>query len=305
MNIQSGRKSTLMLIVLVLTWGISWSIYKMALAYSPPLLFAGLRSLFGGAILALFLLPKARNLQWRRNWRRYAISALLNTAGFYGLQNFGLSYMPAGLFSVLVYFQPILIGLFAWLWLGEKMTVLKVLGLILGFVGIVAVSADGFTGELSAIGIALGLLSALCWALGVIYVKKESKHVDAMWMVAAPSFLGGIALTAVGSFTESWAEVAWNGTYWAGLGFGATFGVPITFVIYYTLVNQGDASKVATFTFLVPLIAVLAGTVFMNEPFTYSLLVGLALIVLSICFVNRPSAPSLKRQALETATREA
>lgn len=305
MNSRSGKKSTLMLVVLVLTWGISWSIYKMALAYSPPILFAGLRSLIGGVIFAAFLIPKARKLQWRSNWRRYVISALLNTAGFYGLMNLGLSYLPGGLFSVIVYFQPILIGLFAWMWLGERMTVLKVVGLVLGFVGILAVSADGFTGDLSIVGIGIGVLTALCWALGVIYVKKESKSVDAMWMVAIPSIIGGIVLTLIGTFTESWADVAWNGTYWAGLGFGATFGVPISFGIYYTLVNQGEASKVAAFTFLVPLIAVLAGSVFMNEPFTYSLFVGLALIVLSIYFVNRPATTATKRRALEAIRNEA
>ncbi len=50
--------------------------------------------------------------------------------------------------------------------------------------------------------------------------------------------------------------------------------------------NSGESSKVASFTFLVPLIAVLTGTIFMNEPFTWTLLVGLILIVLSIYLVN-------------------
>ncbi|EJL20148.1 DMT family transporter [Brevibacillus sp. BC25] len=271
---------------LVLMWGLSWSIYKMSLAYTPPILFAGMRSLIGGLLLALFILPKWKKINWRENWLRYCISAFLNTLCFYGIQTVGLVYLPGGLFSVLVYFQPILIGLFAWLWLGESMTVLKIIGLIMGFLGILAVSADGLTGQVSIVGVILGLLTALTWALGVIYVKKVSAKVDSLWMVTMQCIIGGAALTLLGTGVESWSDIVWNVQYLIGLSYGATFGVPIAIVIYFGLVNAGEASKVAAFTFLVPLIAVVTGTIFMDEPVTYSLIAGLVLIVCSICLVN-------------------
>ncbi|MGG4451305.1 DMT family transporter [Brevibacillus porteri] len=279
-------KTVVAIASLVLIWGLSWSIYKMSLAYTPPILFAGMRSLIGGLLLALFILPKWKKINWRENWLRYFISALLNTLCFYGIQTVGLVYLPGGLFSVLVYFQPILIGLFAWLWLGENMTVLKVIGLIMGFLGILAVSADGLTGQVSIVGVILGLLTALTWALGVIYVKKVSAKVDSLWMVAMQCIIGGAALTLLGTGVESWSDIVWNVPYLIGLSYGATFGVPIAIVIYFGLVNAGEASKVAAFTFLVPLIAVVTGTIFMDEPVTYSLIAGLVLIVCSIYLVN-------------------
>jgi drug/metabolite transporter (DMT)-like permease len=276
-----------LLALLVLIWGVSWSIYKMALDYTPPILFAGIRSFSGGLLLALVLLPAWRKIRWQENWKSYAISALLNAVLFYGLQTAGLEYLPGGLFSVLVYFQPVLIGIFAWLWLGEKMTAFKISGLLIGFLGIVVISSDSLTGDISITGIVMALLAALSWALGSIYVKKMGKRVDSMWMVALQFIIGGAVLMAGGSAVESWSDVSWNAPYWIGLGFGATFGVPIAFVIYFHLMNNGEASKVAAFTFLVPLIAVLTGTVFMDEPVTITLVIGLALIVLSIYLVNR------------------
>lgn len=279
-------KTVVAIASLVLMWGLSWSIYKMSLAYTPPILFAGMRSLIGGLLLALFILPKWNKINWRENWLRYCISAFLNTLCFYGIQTVGLVYLPGGLFSVLVYFQPILIGLFAWLWLGESMTVLKIIGLIMGFLGILAVSADGLTGQVSIVGVILGLLTALTWAMGVIYVKKVSAKVDSLWMVAMQCIIGGAALTLLGAGVESWSDIVWNAPYLIGLSYGATFGVPIAIVIYFGLVNAGEASKVAAFTFLVPLIAVFTGTIFMDEPVTYSLIAGLVLIVCSICLVN-------------------
>jgi drug/metabolite transporter (DMT)-like permease len=276
-----------LLLLLVLIWGASWSIYKVALEFTPPILFAGMRSLLGGLLLAIVLFPSREKIRWRKNWRAYCISALLNAFLFYGLQTAGLEYLPGGLFSVLVYFQPVLIGLFAWLWLGEKMTLLKISGLLAGFFGIVVISADSLSGTLSITGIVLALLAALTWALGVVYVKKVSGTVDSLWMVALQFVIGGAALTVAGSVTERWSDIAWNLPYAIGLGFGATLGVPIAFVIYFHLINRGEASKVAAFTFLVPLIAVIVGTLFMHEPVTYTLTIGLVLIVASIYLVNR------------------
>ncbi len=281
-----ANRATGLLVLLVFIWGISWSIYKAALDFTPPILFAGARSLIGGLLLALVLLPVWKRIKWRGNWTSYAISALLNAVLFYGLQTAGLNYLPGGLFSVLVYFQPVLIGIFAWIWLGEKMTAFKITGLLLGFLGILVISADSLSGTLSVTGIILGLFAALSWALGVIYVKKVSSRVDSMWMVALQFIIGGTVLVVAGSFTENWADITWNTTYLFGLGFGSTFGIPIAFVIYFHLMNNGEASKVAAFTFLVPLIAVLTGTVFLHEAVTATLAIGLILIVLSIYLVN-------------------
>lgn len=297
-------KTTIAIASLVFIWGISWAIYKMALAYTPPILFAGMRSLIGGVLLALCLLPTWKKINWRENWPKYCISAVLNTLFFYGIQTVGLVYLPGGLFSVLVYFQPILIGLFAWMWLGERMTWIKVTGLTLGFLGIVSVSADGFTGQVSAIGVVLGLLTALTWALGVIYVKKESAKVDSLWMVAMQSLLGGAVLTVMGAGLENWSDIVWNTQYLIGLGYGSTFGVPIAIAIYFSLVNAGEASKVAAFTFLVPLIAVITGTIFMDEPITYTLLAGLLLIVVSIYLVNYQGKVKKSRQKATQMTYE-
>jgi len=279
-------KSTAALISLVVIWGVSWPIYKLAVAYTPPLLFAGLRAMLGGLLLAAIIFKMRNKLNWRKYWPKYCISAFFNTILFFGLHTIGLIYLPGGLFSVLVYFQPVLLGLFAWIWLGENMTPIKMVGLIIGFFGIVVVSVDGLIVQLSAIGVVLGLLTALFWAIGVIYVKKVSGEVDSYWMVAMQFTIGGVFLLVFGSFFEEWSAIEWNAIFIFGLSWGATMGIPVAYVIYYKLVHSGDASKVGAFTFLVPVIAVYVSTVFLNEPITITLLIGLVMVVISICLVN-------------------
>ena len=283
---KTWNNSTVLLLFLVFLWGASWPIYKFTLPSTPPLLFAGMRAVIGGALLGIILLKRLDRINWRENWRLYCITALFNTILFFGIQTVGLNYLPGGLFSILVYFQPVLLGLFAWIWLGEQMNAVKIIGLLIGFLGIVVVSLDGLTFHVSVIGVALGLVTAICWAFGVIYVKKVSHRLDAYWMVSLQSIIGGAFLLGTGTVFESWSDIIWNGRYLFGVSFGAVFGIPIAYIIYYKLINEGEASKVGAFTFLVPIIAVFLGVVFLGEPVTYLLLIGLVMVGLSILIVN-------------------
>ncbi len=280
-------KRIMMIALLVVLWGISWPIYKVALQFTPPLLFAGLRTLLGGLLLGAILLPRWKRIRWKENWRVYAISSVFNVVLFYGLQTVGLMYVPSGLFSVLVYLQPVLVGIFAWMWLGEAMSGLKVTGLTIGFLGVAAVSVGGFSGHVAVAGVVIAIITAVSWALGTVYVKKVNQRVDSLWLVAFQCTLGGIVLTGAGTVTESWSDIVWNVPYVSGLLFGIVLGISLSWLLYFTLVNSGDASKVASYTFLVPVISVFVSSLLLHETITAFLLIGLVLIGLSIYLVNR------------------
>lgn len=104
-------------------------------------------------------------------------------------------------------------------------------------------------------------------------------------MVALQCIIGGVFLLGTGSVFESRSAIEWNRNYLSGLGFGATIGIPLAYILYYNLVN-GEASKVGSYTFLIPIVAVLLGVLFLGETVTYSLVIGMLLVAISIYFVN-------------------
>lgn len=283
----SRPKAAIGIAFVVLVWGMSWPIYKVALGFTPPLLFAGMRTLLGGLLLALVLLSQWRKIQWKKTWPIYLVSALFNIIIFNGVQTVGLQYLPSGLFSVIVYLQPVLVVLLAWLWLKESLSVIKIVGMIIGFLGVVVVSLDGISGKISFIGILLALITGIGWAIGVVYVKKTSTQVHGLWLVALQNIIGGLFLSGVGISVENVSEIVWNLPYTSSLLYGGILGVTGATAIYFKLMSSGESSKVSSFTFLVPLIAVGIGTLFLGEPFTISLLEGLVLILLSIYLINR------------------
>ncbi|OBZ16519.1 DMT family transporter [Bacillus sp. FJAT-26390] len=285
----SKKHTVLLILFLVIVWGVNWPLSKYALSFMPPVLFSGIRTLLGGVLLLVIAIPRYKRLHFRETWLIYVISAIVNVILYYGLQTIGLKYLPAGLFSAIVFLQPVLVGFFSWLWLGESMNGLKIMGLVLGFsgVGIICSGAGGLSGHISVAGILLALGSSLSWALGTIYVKKKGPSVDPIWLVALQLLIGGLFMTSLGSGVESWSDVHWTPAFMMTLLFISVFVIAIGWLVFYKLMDSGEASKVASFTFLIPLVAILTGTLFLNEPFTATLLLGLVLILLSIYFVNR------------------
>ncbi|MBM7567296.1 DMT family transporter [Paenibacillus sacheonensis] len=285
----SRQQTILYLAFLVLVWGANWPLSKYALDFTPPLLFAGLRTLIGGLLLVLVALPHAKRIRWKETWPIYLISSVLNIMLYYGLQTVGLLYLPAGLFSAIVFLQPVLLGVLSWLWLGEKMFPLRVIGLLLGFAGVAVISVSGGMGQFSLPGVLLALGSAVCWAFGTVYMKKMSAKADTTWVVALQITIGGIVLLLSGSVSESWAAIDWQPSFILDLLFIAIFVIGLGWLAYFKLVGSGEAAKVGSYTFLIPLVALLISVLFMNESISIKLLAGLVLIVGSILLVNAKS----------------
>lgn len=280
--------------LLVLFWGSAFSVVKIGLDYSPPVLFAGLRTLLAGSVMMLAALVWGGNPNFRRDWRVFAFLAFFNVALFIGFQTFAVLSLPSGTAAVLIYLQPILVGVLAWMVLGESLTATKILGLLLGFAGIVAVSSAGLSeagGEITPSGVAFGVASALFWALGTVAFKKHEARVSTLWAVAAPFLIGGVALTGVGLLTEPWAGISWSGAFIAALLYSALVGTGFAWLLFFGLVRAGEASRVAAYIFVVPLAAVAIGAVFLDETLGPSLLLGAALVVSGIYLVNRRAAP--------------
>ena len=285
--------------LLVVFWGSAFSVVKVGLEYAPPMLFAGLRTLLGGAAMTLVALVWGGSPHLRRDWPIFLLLAAFNVVFFIGFQTAAILNLPSGTAAVLIYLQPILTGLLAWLMLGEGLSAAKVIGLVLGFSGIVAVSVEGISGSISTIGVAFGAASAFFWAMGTVFFKRFQERVSTMWAVAGPFLIGGIVLTAFSFVTEPWSEVRPTGTLFLSLGYASLIGIALAWLIWFGLVRAGEASRVAAYVFFVPLVGIVIGAVFLDERLTAFLLVGAALIVSGIYLVNRAPTgkPSGKKNA--------
>jgi len=277
-------------VVLVLAWSSSFSVVKVGLDYAPPVLFAGLRTLLSGVIMTGVALVWGGSPNLGRDWRVFAYLAAFNVVLFIGAQTFAVLLLPSGTAAVLIYLQPILVGVLAWVVLGEPLTATKVVGLLLGFAGIVAVSSAGLldaAGEVTLLGVVSGVASALFWALGTVGFKRYEARIATLWAVALPFLAGGAVLTTLGLFSERLSDISWTGPFVSSVLYSAFVGTGLAWLLFFGLVRAGEASRVASFIFVVPLAAVVIGAVVLDEALGLSLLAGAALIVSGIYLVNR------------------
>jgi drug/metabolite transporter (DMT)-like permease len=171
------------------------------------------------------------------------------TTLFVKLQTYAILYLPSGSAAVVVYLQPILTGLLACLILGEPLSMAKLVGLLLGFSGIVAVSAGSISGGANAIsplGVVLSAGSAFFWALGTVYFKKYEAQVSTLWAGAVTFLVGGVVVTMLGLLIEPLGGVSWTAEFVASLLYSGLVGIGLAWVTWFALVRARLAGWMPT-----------------------------------------------------------
>lgn len=293
------------LMVLGAVWGASFLFMRWSAPEFGTLSLAWLR-VSGGA---LFLLPillwrqgRAPLAQMQALWRPMLVIGLVNSAAPFALFAYALQHLPAGAASILNATVPMWTALVAWVWIAQTPTALRVLGLLLGFVGVVllvqARGAGAQAGELHLLGALACLLATLNYAVAAIGTQR---------------WLGGLSPLAVATGSQLSAAawlllpglLAWPAQWpgarsWLALLGLAVLCTGLAYLLYFRLFARVGASKAVTVTFLIPLFAIVWGALFLGERLSASMLGGGLLVLagtaLSLGLVKgwprRPTLPA-------------
>jgi len=278
-------------VVVTAVWGLAFVGIKEVTAHGPPLTLAGARFVLGGALL----LPLARRraaapaLPGRRvrplSGREVVLVALLQTTALYGLGFIGVQHTTAGTAALLLNTNPVMVALLAWPMLGEPLGRSSVAGTLLAVAGVALVSIRSGFG--SPFGIALLLAGALAWASASIVIKRMGS-VDLMRLSCGQMLVGGLPLLLVGLLVEhrlphpTTAAVLW----FAFLVIPAT---AVNFVLWFGLLERYSATAMTSWLFLIPVFGVLSGAALLDEPLTWRIAAGAALVIAGVLLTQRQS----------------
>ncbi len=296
------------LIALYIVWGSTYLAIRFAVETIPPFLHAGLRFLISGLIIVIWRRAAGDELPTLRQWRSLAIIGTLLLLGGNGLVSFAEQRIPSGVAALIVGTVPL------WLVLiealrpgGVKPTVLSVVGLIVGFLGIyLLVGPSELTGGLhfDAVGTVAVIFASFFWSLGSIYSRSAELPKSALMMTGAEMLAGSLPIFLVslarGEFASfSFAQVSTQS--WLGLLYLITFGSMIGFVAYIWLLQNAPISLVATYAYVNPLVAVFLGSWFSQEALTPRILVATGIIIGSVVFINWARQAKVKTEPLQSA----
>jgi len=299
---MSSRQAWLGFWVLGLIWGSSYLFIRIGVEQIPPFQLVFIRTAI--AAVGLTVVVYARGKRLPSDWQD--IKALLflgivNTVIPFALITWGETHIESGLASVLqgtTALFTLVLGHFVFV--DERITLRKVIGLLIGFLGVITLASRSSGEVLSAADSNLHLLgqlailgSSICYATGNNFSRKAMQKrlepivVSASAMIVASVITGVIAYAAPamgGAAPISFADMTPRVLYAIlTLGILNTFAA---YLLYYPLINVLGASRTSMITYIILVVGLLLGALFLNEPVDIRLLIGALLIIASIAVVN-------------------
>jgi drug/metabolite transporter (DMT)-like permease len=279
----SQRTAWLLLGAVIIFWGINWPVMKYGLRYLPPLAFADLRLLLGGVVLAIVAALR-HELRWphREDWPLVWGVGLLQMAAFMGLTNLGLQYVPAGRSAILAYTTPLWVTPLAVLWLDERLTRLRLIGLLLGLGGVAALFnpfAFDWHNPKVLLGNGLLLFAALLWAILIVQVRGHRWRGSPLSLAPWQMLVAALTLMPFVLFFEDLGMLHWS----APLGWVLLYNGPIaTAFCFWAMISVTRALPAITTSLSmlsVPLVGYAAAVLTLGEVISLSDSTGFALIL--------------------------
>ncbi len=283
----------LLLGLICLLWGLNLVTIKVINQDIPPILVAAVRS--AGASVLLYLYARYKGEQVFLDWADQKHGLVLG--GLFGIEflvlYWGPSFTDASRAVIFLYTQPMFVALMAHLFIAnDRLTWSKSLGLGLAFSGLVAAfgSRSETMGPLHWIGDLMEVAAGFLWAATTVYVKKFiwNRPITHFQTLFAQLFFSVPIL-----FAGSWAfegdkQVNFTPLV-VGIVFYQTFVIAfMTYLLWFWMVHRYPVSRLAAFTFLVPLFGVILSGPVLGESMTVLLWAGLFLVGAGIYLVNRP-----------------
>ena len=284
-------KEWVVFIALGLIWGSSFLWIKVAVQEVDAFTLVSWRLLFGTlgmvAVIALRRPPFPRG--WR-TWVALAVLGIINTALPFVLISWGEKSIDSAVASVLNSTVPLFTLVIAHLFLhDEKITVRKAVGLLIGFVGVLALMArdlelDGIRAGM--LGQAAVLLAAVSYASASVFARRTMREISPLVQAFVPMAFADAVVwsmaTQVGDPGRLPAlPITWVALLWLGL-----LGSCVAYLLYYNLLHSVGATRAVMVTYIFPVVGVALGVLFLEELADWHLVVGGLLVVASIAAVN-------------------
>ena len=250
-------------------WGLNFPIMKHLLTEWPPLSSRGLCGMVGAAALALIALARQQSLNVPRGmWLRLLLVSTLAIGGWVAFMGLALLWLSASEAAVLGISIPVWVAFLARPILGERLSLLRALSLMVALAGIaVLIGGNGFDASIAKLpGIIFVLTGALCVALGTVLTKHFPLAMPPLSLAAWQIGLGCLPVTIAGRAIEQPQLAALSSIGWASMVYITLIQFCVCYVCWFAALERLPAATASIGTLLVPVVGVLAAAAMLHEP---------------------------------------
>lgn len=308
---RPSTTSTLVIIafgLVYVVWGSTYLAIRVGIESFPPLLLAGSRHLLTGLILYPILRRKTGVPPTAAHWRMSFITGFLLLFIGNGGVCLAERTVPSGVTALLVATVSLWLVLVDWLRpAGTRPGPRVVAGLLLGFGGLTLLVGPknlGGSGRVDPFGVAILVIASLAWATGSVYSKHAGGLSGSPLLgVAMQSLAGGVSLWIAGIVTGEVGALhlgAVSARSWAALGYLVVFGSGVGFTAYIYILKKSTATRVATYAFVNPVVALFLGWLLVGESINVRTLMAAAVILTAVLLVITAPHPAPMRAGRRT-----
>lgn len=291
-HLSAGAVATLLLLCLI--WGANLITIKVVNRGFDPVFAAALRSAAGSIVIFAYAALRGQSLHLSRT----AFAYVAWIAVFFGMEFlflfWAMDFTLASRGMILLYTTPFWVALGAHFMLKERLTVAKVIGLVLAFGGVSAVlGADtGTVGPEHWLGDAMAVVAALFWAGNTLYGKRSMTRslVNPLQLMFYQLLLSTPLLLVASLVFEGVPHVEWRLDSLLALTHQTVIVATTTYLIWFVLLARYQSTHMAAFSFVTPIFGVLMAWLFLGETVSWLLLLSLVMVIGGIYLVNRPQS---------------
>ena len=289
------RRAIVLLIALTLVWGTNWPLFPYAVREVSVWTFRGVA--MSGAGMALLLFARARGVPLqlpRRYWKTVALATFFYLVIWNVASTYAALLIPSGQAAVLGFTMPLWGALIAWAALGERLNRRLTAAVALGGAGVTLLMVPSFKAYAAApLGLAMGLLSAIGWAIGTLVLKRGKVQVPVLVLTGWQLLLGSIPISVVALaiadgpwFIPSWQSIA-------VIAWIVLIPMCIGNLCWFSIVGLLPANIAGLSSVMVPVVAMVSGAIVHDEPLgplqLISMLTCVAALVLALGQKIRPA----------------
>jgi len=272
-------------------WGSTYLLNKIAVSELPAFMLAGLRFVIAGILI--FVLARILGHKISISWRQFKNTAV---AGFLfltfgnGVVVWALKFVDSGFAALEISAQPLLILILMRILQGKKIQTMSFVGVLLGFIGIYLLVSQKqvISQEGSVLGMVLIFMAMLSWGYGSLFVGKADLPSNYFVNTGYQMLTGGFMMLLI-SFVlgEEWSSpFEWSGKVQLSMVLLILFGSIVAFTSFNYLLKVVSPEKVATSTYVNPIIALILGRYFLNEQITKQSVIAAIILLTGVYFIN-------------------
>ncbi|OBX24766.1 drug/metabolite transporter (DMT)-like permease [Gelidibacter algens] len=292
---MSSSKNTLLIILaffsIYVIWGSTYLLNKIAVSELPPFMLASIRFITAGLLIFIIAKLMGKSLAiTKRQLINTSIAGFLFLAFGNGIVVWALKYVDSGFAALEISAQPLVVLILMRVFQGKKIEMMSVLGVILGVIGIYLLVSQNevVSKEGSILGMVMIFVCMVSWAAGSLFVGKADLPTNYFVNTGYQMLAGGLMLL-VGSllFSESWSSPnVWSEKVQWSMVLLVIFGSIVAFTSFNFLLKRVSPEKVATSTYVNPIIALGLGWYFLNEVITAQSIIAAVVLLTGVYFIN-------------------